>query len=198
MPKPSNAPRPYDLTKAEEITRLIRETRGYLHACKGSHHGTDFEGRAYAIQAFDAMIKAGAPVQNDDGPHNAHLNGQPRPLDTIEVEHAQLVCVVCGEELYDKANLTESRPIGFVYYDAGDKKTPATPPTQYFVCAECAKDDRGCRRPHICPHCSGPMNYDYAENAWRCYKCGVFEGEQDEENADGEGTGEQHAGNSPH
>jgi hypothetical protein len=52
-----NAPRPYDLNDPTEVRRLLREVSGYLHACRREHHGTDFSGRMYAIDALDAIAK---------------------------------------------------------------------------------------------------------------------------------------------
>ena len=53
----ANKPRPYDLSDREEIFRLARECAGYLHTCRGDHHGTDWEGRKFAIDALEAIWK---------------------------------------------------------------------------------------------------------------------------------------------
>lgn len=50
-----NPPRAYDLTKPSEIERLVRECRGYIHTCRRDHHGTDREGRQFAIEALEAL-----------------------------------------------------------------------------------------------------------------------------------------------
>ena len=50
-------PQPYDLTDERELMRLMREVLGYLDTCRGSHHGTDFEGRKYAIAALNQICK---------------------------------------------------------------------------------------------------------------------------------------------
>lgn len=48
-------PRPYDLTKPAELVRLYRETKGYLKVCLDHHHGTDFDGRKYAMEALTSL-----------------------------------------------------------------------------------------------------------------------------------------------
>lgn len=45
-------PRKFDLTSKTDSLRLIRETIGYLETCRREHHGTDWEGRAFAIEAL--------------------------------------------------------------------------------------------------------------------------------------------------
>lgn len=47
--------RSYELTDPEERKRLLREVRGYLHTCH-SKHGTDWEGRNYAMLALDEWL----------------------------------------------------------------------------------------------------------------------------------------------
>ena len=49
-----NKPRAYDLIDPDEFIRLARECAGYLKTCH-RQHGTDWEGREYAIQALDAI-----------------------------------------------------------------------------------------------------------------------------------------------
>ena len=51
-----NSPRQYVLTDPAELQRLFREVRGYLHACH-KKHGTDWEGRRFAIEALDALAE---------------------------------------------------------------------------------------------------------------------------------------------
>ncbi len=51
-----NRPRAYDLSDPGEMNRLHREVRGYLHTCH-KKHGTDWEGRKFAIDALGALIK---------------------------------------------------------------------------------------------------------------------------------------------
>lgn len=61
-------PRPYDLRQSQEVWRLLREVRGYIHTCRAQHHGTDFDGRRFAIDAleditsgkYDISIRPGA------------------------------------------------------------------------------------------------------------------------------------------
>lgn len=55
-------PSPYDLTDPVELARLLREVEGYLHTCRDKHHGTDFEGRRYAMDAI-ATIRRDHRVQ---------------------------------------------------------------------------------------------------------------------------------------
>ena len=55
----ANKPRPYDLSDPNELLRLYRETHGYLKICHHKH-GTDWEGRRFAIDAMAALAKAGA------------------------------------------------------------------------------------------------------------------------------------------
>lgn len=45
-------PRAYDLDDMNEVKRLFRECEGYLRTCKRNHHGTDFEGRQFAMEAL--------------------------------------------------------------------------------------------------------------------------------------------------
>lgn len=49
-----NSPREYLLDDPAEVRRLMRECRGYLHACHNKH-GTDWEGRKFAIDALDKL-----------------------------------------------------------------------------------------------------------------------------------------------
>lgn len=49
-------PRAYDLNNPDEQRRLIREVEGYLRTCKASHHGTDFDGRLYAMEALRSLV----------------------------------------------------------------------------------------------------------------------------------------------
>jgi hypothetical protein len=49
------APKPYDLNQPSELIRLLRECRGYLHTCRRDHHGTDFQGRQFAMEAIDRI-----------------------------------------------------------------------------------------------------------------------------------------------
>lgn len=56
------APRPYDLTQAAELIRLLRECRGYLHTCRRDHHGTDFQGRQFAMEAIDKICNGEVTV----------------------------------------------------------------------------------------------------------------------------------------
>lgn len=52
----ANKPRPYDLDKPDELLRLYRECHGYLHTCHHMH-GTDWEGRKFAMEALDGLMK---------------------------------------------------------------------------------------------------------------------------------------------
>jgi hypothetical protein len=52
-----NRPRPYDLGNPKEIKRLLRECEGYLRTCKRHHHGTDFEGREFAMRALAELAE---------------------------------------------------------------------------------------------------------------------------------------------
>lgn len=49
-------PRAYVLSRASEWTRLIRETRGYIHTCRGKC-GSDMSGRDHALEALDEAAK---------------------------------------------------------------------------------------------------------------------------------------------
>ena len=49
-----NPPRPYELGDPKELNRLYRECRGYLHTCH-KKHGTDWEGRKFAMDALDTL-----------------------------------------------------------------------------------------------------------------------------------------------
>lgn len=50
-----NKPRAYDINDPAEIARLYRECSGYLKTCRRHHHGTDYEGRRFAIEALDRL-----------------------------------------------------------------------------------------------------------------------------------------------
>ena len=51
----SSKPRPYDLSIPGEFQRLVRESYGYLYTCRREHHGTDWEGRQFAIEALESI-----------------------------------------------------------------------------------------------------------------------------------------------
>jgi uncharacterized protein (UPF0212 family) len=64
----NNEPRKYNLTSANEKTRLYEELLGYMKVSLGAkcpychkqiHEGTDFEGRQYAIEALEFLIAVG-------------------------------------------------------------------------------------------------------------------------------------------
>jgi len=48
-------PRAYDIDNSNDMARLFRECEGYLRTCKSRHHGTDFEGRQFAIDALSEL-----------------------------------------------------------------------------------------------------------------------------------------------
>ena len=50
-------PEPYDLSDPQEVLRLYRECQGYLKTCRSKHHGTDMQGRAYAIAALEELME---------------------------------------------------------------------------------------------------------------------------------------------
>lgn len=54
-----NPPRAYDLTDGAEHQRLFRELRGYLNTCQKEHHGTDWEGRMFAVDALKEILQRG-------------------------------------------------------------------------------------------------------------------------------------------
>lgn len=47
-------PRPFDLDDKIDLRRLYREASGYLKVCH-LKHGTDWEGRKFAIEALEAL-----------------------------------------------------------------------------------------------------------------------------------------------
>jgi hypothetical protein len=51
-----NPPRKYDLTDPAEVQRLMREVRGYLQTCYRQNHGTDKEGRGFALEAMNEIV----------------------------------------------------------------------------------------------------------------------------------------------
>lgn len=61
----ADKPRPYDLSNPAEIRRLLFECWGYLHTCRKEHHGTDLDGRLYALDAL-----------------RQYMDGRPTPLPT--------------------------------------------------------------------------------------------------------------------
>lgn len=58
----SNAPRPYDLSDPAEMKRLFGECHGYLRTCHHKH-GTDWEGRQFAIDALAILSERATPKQ---------------------------------------------------------------------------------------------------------------------------------------
>lgn len=50
-----NKARTYDLDNPAEVKRLYQECRGYLQLCHHKH-GTDWEGRKFAMEALDALL----------------------------------------------------------------------------------------------------------------------------------------------
>jgi len=62
---PANAfakPQAYDLQDPKDFMRLLRETHGYLQTCVREHHGTDREGRSFAIDALSDLIHGRASI----------------------------------------------------------------------------------------------------------------------------------------
>lgn len=55
-------PVPYLLDDPAEHLRLLREVYGYLHTCRKNHHGTDFEGRQFAMDALKRLTDAALPT----------------------------------------------------------------------------------------------------------------------------------------
>jgi hypothetical protein len=55
MSKDNTQPRPYDLDDPAEIKRLFQECEGYLNTCRRDHHGTDFQGRQFAMVALHEL-----------------------------------------------------------------------------------------------------------------------------------------------
>ncbi len=52
-----NPPRAYDLQDPREKRRLIVEVLGYLRTCRTTRCGGDFEGRAFAMDALEELLK---------------------------------------------------------------------------------------------------------------------------------------------
>lgn len=50
-------PRPFDLSDAAELDRLLRETAGYARV--SLHHGTDRPGREFASDALSRAVRMG-------------------------------------------------------------------------------------------------------------------------------------------
>jgi len=48
-------PRAYDIDNSNDMARLFRECAGYLQTCKRDHHGTDLEGRQFAMVALTEL-----------------------------------------------------------------------------------------------------------------------------------------------
>lgn len=55
-----NAPREFHLDDPAEIVRLYRECHGYLRTCHHKH-GTDWEGRKFAIDALEKLAQFPKP-----------------------------------------------------------------------------------------------------------------------------------------
>ena len=62
-----SAPRPYDLTKPEELTRLYREASGYLRVDIAAGYGTDMEGRLHAMNALKKLEQTHIDTSNGGG-----------------------------------------------------------------------------------------------------------------------------------
>lgn len=58
-------PRPFDLDNPAEIRRLLRECEGYLSTCRRDHHGTDFQGRQFAMVALRKLAERYPQVTED-------------------------------------------------------------------------------------------------------------------------------------
>lgn len=54
-------PRAFDLSDPTEIHRLLVECQGYLRTCKRHHHGLDFEGRDFAMDALEKLAERYPP-----------------------------------------------------------------------------------------------------------------------------------------
>jgi len=52
-----NRPRPYDLKDPDEVKRLHAEVLGYLKTDRQAGYGTDFDGRQFAIEALEVIVK---------------------------------------------------------------------------------------------------------------------------------------------
>lgn len=48
-------PRPFNIDDPADVRRLLLESAGYLHTCRRDHHGTDFKGRQFAMEALRAL-----------------------------------------------------------------------------------------------------------------------------------------------
>ena len=49
-------PQPFDVSKPRDISRLLHETIGYMRV--SLKHGTDTEGRRFALQGLEAYLAA--------------------------------------------------------------------------------------------------------------------------------------------
>jgi hypothetical protein len=81
-----NPPRTYVLSDPKERQRLFREVRGYLHTCRREHHGTDWEGRRFAIEALDALLAC------------AKCAG----LTYVNGEHGEVPCPDCQPKMHQE------------------------------------------------------------------------------------------------
>lgn len=50
------APQPFDVSKPKDVSRLLHETIGYMRV--SLKHGTDTEGRRFALQGLEAYLAA--------------------------------------------------------------------------------------------------------------------------------------------
>ncbi len=55
-------PQAYDLSDHAELMRLMREVRGYLRTCIDEHHGTDRDGRQFAMSALDEILRGNVTI----------------------------------------------------------------------------------------------------------------------------------------
>lgn len=56
----------YNLNEIGEVYRLLSECWGYLHTCHYKH-GTDWEGRKFAMDALEELQKRDLSVKPDMG-----------------------------------------------------------------------------------------------------------------------------------
>lgn len=71
-------PQPFDISKPKDVSRLLHETIGYMRV--SLKHGTDLEGRRFALQGLEAYLAAWidgtAPVASGALPTEPHTETQ--------------------------------------------------------------------------------------------------------------------------
>ncbi len=74
----ASRPQPYDISSPKDVARLLHETIGYMRV--SLKHGTDTEGRRFALQGLEAYLAAWlggtAPAASDSAAERIEIPSQ--------------------------------------------------------------------------------------------------------------------------